>query len=255
MTRNVNSLFLEIANRQGVNALLAATFGFLRTNNIPKRQVLDSIRQSYEVERPKGSVRQYRKLMLAYEDMGIVMSTWFSVPRFLDRDCRPQRLALGSGPRSIGSLVRASRVSISAPVAVEMMRRSPSVKFDESGTLLALRREFVLPNFEIPRAALVIERYLDTLHRNFSPHNRKGILLLERNCHVPKVSLESIAPILRDIKHRGSAYIDSVNGDIEGLRPKRSRPKGTGEMSVHIFAWTRLPRTPKSKLATRANRK
>jgi hypothetical protein len=254
MTRNVDSLFLEIANRQGVNALLTATFGFLRTNNIPKQQVLDAIRQNYDWGR-KGSVRQYRKLVLAYEDMGIVMSTWFSLPRFLDRECRPLRLTLGSGQRSIGSLVRASRVSISARIAVEMMRRSPSVRFDSSGNLLALRREFVLPNFEIPRAALVVERYLDTLHRNFSPHNRKGILLLERNCHVPEVSLESIAPILRDIKKRGSAYIDSVNGDIEGLRPKRSRPKGTGEMSVHIFAWTRLSRTRKTKQGTSANRK
>jgi hypothetical protein len=254
MTRNVDSRFLETANRQGVNALLTAMFGFLRTNNVPKRQVLESIR-NYDVDGPKGSIRQYRKLVLAYEDMGIVMSTWFSVPRFLDKECRPQRLTLGSGPRSIGSLVRASRVSISAPIVVEMMRRSPSVRFDESGNLLALRREFVLPNFEIPRAALVIGRYLDTLHRNFSPHNRKGILLLERNCHVPEVSLESIAPVLRDIKKRGSAYIDSVNGDIEGLRPRRSRPKGTGEMSVHIFAWTRLSKARKAKLATSGNRK
>jgi hypothetical protein len=234
---------------------LTATFEFLRTNNIPKRQVLDSIKQNYDLDGRKGSVRQYRRLVLAYEDMGIVMSTWFSLPRFLDKECRPVRLTLGPGARSIGSLVRASRVSISARVAVEMMRRSPSVKFDSSGNLLALRREFVLPNFEIPRAALVIERYLDTLHRNFSPHNRKGILLLERNCHVPEVSLESIAPILRDIKKRGSAYIDSVNGDIEGLRPKRSRPSRTGEMSVHIFAWTRLPKTRKTILATSANRK
>jgi hypothetical protein len=247
MTKKVDSLFLEVANRQGAYALLAATLAFLRTNNIPKHFVLDSVRKNYDKRNPKGNLRLYRKLVNAYEDMGIVMSVWFSLPRFLDKEYRPLPLVAGSGPRSVGGLVRASRVSISTPIAIELMRRSPSVRLDALGNLIAVRREFVLPDFEIPRAALVMERYLDTLHRNFSPRNRKGVLLLERNCHVPKVNLASITPVLQDIKRRGSAYIDSVNGDIEGLRLKRSRPKGTGEMSVHIFAWTRLSRVRKSK--------
>jgi hypothetical protein len=252
MTRKVNSRFLEIANRQGAYALLTATLAFLRTNNIPKRFVLASVKKNYDEQNPKGNLRQYRRLVNAYEDMGIVMSTWFSLPRFLDREYRPLPLSAGSGPQSVGRLVRASRVSISTSVAIELMRRSPSVRVDASGNLTAVRREFVLPDFEIPRAALVMERYLDTLHRNFSPRKRKGVLLLERNCHVPKVNLASIAPVLRDIKRRGSAYIDSVNGDIEGLRLKRSSSKGTGEMSVHIFAWTRLSRIRKSKRLARS---
>jgi hypothetical protein len=109
----------------------------------------------------------------------------------------------------------------------------------------------VLPDFAIPRAALVMERYLDTLHKNSSPNRRRAVLLLERNCHVPEVNLRTVAPILRDIKKRGSAYIDSVNGDIEGLRKKRSRGKGSGEMSVHIFAWTRLSRSRNPAAKTR----
>jgi hypothetical protein len=111
----------------------------------------------------------------------------------------------------------------------------------------------VLPDFAIPRAALVMERYLDTLRKNSSTNRRKAVLLLERNCHVPEVNLRTVAPILRDIKKRGAAYIDSVNGDIEGLRRKRSTRKGSGEMSVHIFAWTRFsrPRKPKPAAKTR----
>jgi hypothetical protein len=132
-----------------------------------------------------------------------------------------------------------------------MMRHSPSVVVDSIGNLVALRREFVLPDFAIPRAALVIERYLDTLHRNSSRNKKKAVLLLERNCHVPEVNLKTIAPILRDIKKRGSAYIESVNGDMEGLRRKRSTRKGSGEMSVHIFAWTRLSRPRKTRVTAR----
>jgi len=250
MKKNSDSTLLDIVNRQGANALLAATLAFLRINNISKRLILDSVRRNYTRKRPKVSVRQYRNLVRDYEDMGIVMSTWFSLPRFLDKECHPLPLTIFRGRQSIWALVRASRVSISPTVAISLMRRSPSIKTDTLGNLIAQRREFVLPGIAVPRAALVVERYLDTLHRNSSPNKRKRFLLLERNCHVPEVDLRTIAPILRDIKRRGSAYIDSVNGDLEGLRLRRSNRRGAGEMSVHIFAWTRLSRArrPKRKI-------
>jgi hypothetical protein len=248
MTNISDSPFLDVVNHQAANVLLSATLAFLRTNNISKQFILDSIQRNCRHQKPKQDVRVYRRLARAYEDMGIVMSTWFSLPKFLDKECRPLALKSGPGRRSISSLVRASRVSISSRIALDLMRRSPSIQIDSLGNVLALRREFVLPDFAVPRAALVLERYLDTLHKNSSSNRRKTVLLLERNCHVPEVNLMTVAPILRDIKKRGSAYIDSVNGDIEGLRRKRSRRKGSGEMSVHIFAWTRLsrPRKPKS---------
>ena len=250
ITRNSNSALLDVVNRQGASALLTATFGFLRANNISKQQMLDALRQSYDVRKSKANVRGFRKLVRAYEEMGIVMSTWFSLQRFLDSDCRPLPLTAGRGSRSVCSLVRASRVQISTKVAIELMRQSPSISTDALGNLTALRREFVLPGFTVSRAAIVIERYLDTLHRNSSPNNRTTLLLLERNCYVPEVNLRTLAPLLRDIKLRGSAYIDSVNGDIEGLRLTRSRRR-TGEMSVHIFAWTRLSKVRKQKTITR----
>jgi hypothetical protein len=247
MNRSSRSTVMDFVNQQGARALLSATFEFLQANNVPKRFILGSIRQNYRPRETKGGVRQYRRLVRDYEDMGIVMSTWFSLPRFLDNEYRPKPLTTGRGLHSVTNLVRASRVSISASVATELMHRSPSIRADAVGNLVPQRREFVLPGFTVPRAALVIERYLDTLRRNSSPNKRKGILLLERNCYVPEVNLETIAPVLRDIKMRGSAYIDSVNGDIEGLRLKRPRRNRVGEMSVHIFAWTRLSKARKRK--------
>jgi hypothetical protein len=242
MTRNTTSTDTNIVNRQGANALLAATIGFLQTNNISKQLILDSVREHYGLQKPKPNIRRYRRLARAYEAMGTVMSTWFSCPKFLDGDYRPLPLTVGSGSLSLHGLVRASRVSISAAVAIRLMQRSRSIKIDANGNYLPLRREFVLSEFAVPRAALVIERYLDTLNRNSSRNEKKCVLLLERNCHVPSVDMTAMAPILRDIKSRGSAYIESVNGDIEGLRQKGARRKGSGELSVHIFAWTRLSR-------------
>jgi hypothetical protein len=239
--KNSDSPISEIVRHQGANALIAATLEFLNANNIPKQLIVHSVRQYYG-PRKADRVRQYRRLARAYEDMGIVMTTWFSASNFLDSECRPIPLAIRPGPRSVYSLVRAARVSISPALAIELMRKSPCVRVNALGNFVAQRREFVLPDFAVLRAALMIERYLDTLRRNTTPNRKRGVLLLERNCHVPEVNLKTISPILRDIKKRGSAYIDSVNGDIEDLRRKRSRNRGSGELSVHIFAWTRLAR-------------
>jgi hypothetical protein len=244
--KNSSSPVSEIVKYQGATALITATIGFLDANNISERSIVNSVRQYFSPRKAK-SVRQYRRLVRAYEDMGIVMSTWYSASIFLDKECRPLPLAIGHGPRSVYSLVRAARVSISPAYAIRLMRNSPCVGVNAQGNFVAQRREFVLPDFAVLRAALMIERYLDTLHRNTVPNRKKAVLLLERNCHVPEVNLKTISPILRDIKKRGSAYIDSVNGDIEGLRRKRSRQKGSGEMSVHLFAWTRLAKHAKRK--------
>jgi hypothetical protein len=251
MNRKSESTILDSINRQAATAMVAAMLTYLHANNISKKLILSSIRRTYDLQLPKISVKPFRKLVRAYEDMGIIMSTWFSAKKYLDKEFRPIPLSTGSGSRSISNLVRTSRVAVSTKVAIELMRRSPSVKIDASGCLVAQRREFVLPDFAVLRAAVVVERYLDTLQRNSSPSKRKGVLLLERNCHVPEVDLKTIAPILRDIKRRGSAYIDSVNGDIEVLRLKRSRRKGAGEMSVHIFAWTRLSKARNTKRTSR----
>jgi hypothetical protein len=241
----------DSANQQGAAALLAATFSFLRRNNISKESISDCLRQHHGRRKDHMGVRKYRRLVRAYEDMGIIMSAWYSLPRFLDKESRPLPLKAGRGPLSVASLVRASRVRISATGAVELMRRSPSVRIDDSENFIALRRAFVLPDFEIPRAALVIERYLDTLRINSSARRNGSTLLLERNCHVPDMNLGRITPILRDIRGRGMAFIDSVDGDIEAHRIRRFRRKGVGELGVLVFAWTRSSKSRPSKSNTK----
>jgi hypothetical protein len=239
MPKNTRQPALERANRQGAAALLAATFSYLLSNDISRKYILQIARQHCLGKKGQERVSQYAKFVRAYEDMGMIMSAWFSLPQFLDRDGRPLPLKAMRGPRSIPSLVRSSRVSISAAQAAELMKQSPSVGIDDRGNYVALKRVFFLPNFEIPRAALVIERYLDTLRRNSSAHKKGTTLLLERNCHVPEIDLTRIAPILRDIKGRGTAFMDSVDGDIEADRARKSKRKGVGELGVFVFAWTR----------------
>jgi hypothetical protein len=239
----------DAMKEQSAIALLSATLGFLRRNKIPRHVVLESVKQNYGPNRSSSSLRRYRRLVRSYEEMGLVMATWFSLPRFLDQESRPAPLALTGGRKSVAALVRASRVSISPATAIKFMLRSPSVKVLESNDVIALRPEFVLPNFEIPRAALVVERYLDTLSRNSSTSKRRTILLLERNCHVPEVNLRNIKPILRDVKGRGVAFMKAVDGDIESRRSRGTKPRRVGEMSVHIFAWTRHSRSRKPSAA------
>ena len=252
MKKNLSSSFSAVANQQAATALLTATIAFLVRNKVSKKRILDSARQQLGAQKVAERVNQYRRLVRTYEDMGTVMSTWFSLPRFLDRESRPLPLTSTHGPQSIPSLVRYSNVKISPALAVDLMRRSPSVRIDAFGKFVAAKRVFVLPDFEVPRAALVIERYLDTLRKNSSAHRNSTTPLLERNCHVPEIDLKRIAPILRDIKGRGTAFMDSVDGDIEAHRNRRSRKKGrVGELGVLVFAWTRPTEIRRSKIKSR----
>jgi len=247
MSKRVRPSLSELAIQQAAAALLAATFSFLSRNNISKKVILESVRRHHAHQRSHTRASQYKQLISAYQDMGTIMSGWFSMPKFLDRNSLPLRLSAGKGPRSIRDLVRSSRVKISAAHALELMRRSPSVRIDSDGKLVAIKRVFVLPDFEVPRAALVIDRYLDTLRRNSSAQKTGTTLLLERNCHVREVNLKRVTPVLRDIKGRGTAFMDSVDGDIEAHRIRRFRQKGVGELGVLIFAWTRPSKSRRSK--------
>jgi hypothetical protein len=239
----------ELAIQEAAAVLVEATCEFLRRNRISKTMIMKSVRRA---RRSHGGVRQYRKLVRAYEDMGMVMSTWYSQPRFLDSEGRPLPLTAGRGILSISNLIRLSRVKISVALALELLRQSPSVQIDALGRFIAVKRMFVLPDFEVPRAALVIERYLDTLRKNYSAQKNGASLLLERNCHVPEIDVRRISPILRDIKERGTAFMDSVDGDIEAFRTQRSSQRVVGELGVLIFAWTR-PSTPRRSKASLVN--
>ncbi|MGO9988687.1 MAG: hypothetical protein ACLPSY_07925 [Steroidobacteraceae bacterium] len=239
MTNDTYTAQFKLANQQGARALLIATFDFLNTNNISVKEILKYAREHRIGQKANGKFGTYKKMLRAYEDMGVLMSTWFSQPRFLDKSGSPLSLTVAPGPHSIANLIRFSRVRVATPLALDLMRRSPSVKFNADGTLLALRRVFVLPEFEVPRAALVIERYLDTLRRNASGRKKETTLLLERSCHASEVDLRKIALILRDIKGRGTAFMDSVDGEIEACRRQRSKRHSVGKLGVLVFAWSR----------------
>jgi hypothetical protein len=225
--------------QQAANALLGATYDFLRKNNISKATIFKFIRQSADRHRRASNLKVYRELEQAQEDMGLIIGTWFSHPKFLDSSGNPLPLSVGSGPKSISQLVRVSGVQIQASAAVQLMRQSRSVKLTDDGNLLALRRAFVLPKLEVIRAAFVIERYLDTLTDIASGQKKVLPFLLERSCHVSKVDLAKAIPLLRDIEHRGTAFMDSIDGELEARRLRGSKNKNMGEVGVHVFLWTR----------------
>jgi hypothetical protein len=219
---------------EGARALLSATHDFLRANNVSKE-----VFQTRSKKNKQSDLNMYRKMTRAYRDVAILMATWFTNPKFLDKFGQPIALSAASGPRSLAGLIRYSRVRVPRYLAMEMMLSSPSIRLNANGTLTALRRVLVLPEFQVPRAALVVERYLDTLHRNHSRRGEKTVSLLERNCFVSDIDLTRIAPTLRDIKQRGAAFMDAVDGEIESCRPRRINRKASGELGVVVFAWTR----------------
>jgi hypothetical protein len=197
MTRTGKATLRLNLNQQGANALLAATFEFLRHNNIGTKSIVDFTRKYHSRHQRGLSLSLYKELVRTYDDMGVIMATWFSDPKFLDPLGNPLPLSQGKGSNTITQLIRCSGARVKASVAVELMRQSPSIKINKDGTVFALRRVFVLPKFEVPRAAFVVERYLDTLQKNELGRKRQTPLLLERSCYVSEVDLTTIAPMLR----------------------------------------------------------
>ena len=224
-------------NQQGANALLAATFEFLRRNNISKKFIQDFAR-TYPTQNQLGrNSRVYKELELAQESMGRIMGTWFSHPKFLDVSGRPRPLTAGKGENSIAHLVRVSGAKIQAAVAIQFMRQSPCIKFTVDGQLIALKRVFVFPKLEVPRAAFVVERYLETVLQIASDRKKDAPLLMERSCHVSEVDLANAIPMLRNLESRVTAFLDAIDGDLEGRRLRRSKRKSVGELGIHVFVW------------------
>lgn len=237
-------------NEQGAIALLMATFEFLQHNGISSKYIVSAAHDYQRNERYKSRTHQYSALQLAYEKMGTLMATWFSDPRFLDAYGNPLPLSKAKGAKSIASLIRASRTKIDISAAVSLMEKSPSIKTDTNGNVSALKRVFVLPELEVPRAAFVVERYLETLQRNKRAREGRKTLLLERSSHVSEVDLNVISPLVRDIESRGTAFLDSIDGEVEGQRLRRAGGKAVGEMGVLVFAWTKPSsrKTPKARI-------
>jgi hypothetical protein len=228
-------------NQQGANALLAATFEFLLGNNISKKFIKDFARNFPKQNKLGRNSRIYRALEVAQENMGRIMGTWFSNPKFLDAAGNPRPLSAGKGVNSIAHLVRVSGAKIQPAVAIQFMRQSPCIKFTLDGRLMALKRVFNLP-MEVPRAAFIVERYLETILQIASDRKKDAPLLMERSCHVSKVDLAKAIPMLRNLESRGTAFLDAIDGDLEGRRLRRSKRKSVGELGIHVFVWRKFTR-------------
>lgn len=231
-------IFIDL-NQQGATALLCATFDFLERNDISSESIVEFAKKYSAHRHGRKKLKTYQEVVVAYENMGVLMSTWFSDPKFLDDQGNPIPLSPKRGRQSLSNLIRASGAAVETSAALNLMYQSPSVQVTTDGLLHALRRVFVLPNLEVPRAAFVVERYLDTLKRNATSRNKNATLLLERSCHVSAVNLGSVPPVIRDIEHQGTAFLDSIDGEIESQRLRRAKRKGVAEVGVLVFAWAR----------------
>jgi hypothetical protein len=220
-----------VLKEQAAKVLIGAMHEFLQRNKIP-----EEIIRGYKGSDLGANTRRYRRLMRIWEYTGVLMATWYSDPKFLDQFGNPIPLP----PKSISRLIRASHVTISAREALQLMRSSPSVKTNDDGHLIPLRKVLVLPDSEVPRAALVVERFLDTLYRNASLR-KYNATLLERSCRASGVDLRGSASMLRDIKEQGGSFMDAVDGEIEARRMCRPKRNGVrlGELGVVVFAWVR----------------
>jgi hypothetical protein len=240
-----SQLISEVFNAEAAEILFSAVVSFLRKNNLDPKLILESAkhaqRNAVNAKR-SNAVRQLRSVLRVYEEMGGIVATWYSHPRFLDATGNPKPLIIGRGPCTIQNLIRCSGVDVPQSVVVDLMHMSPTITINDRGELLAISRFFSLPGFELLRAGLVMERFLETLYRNSKFKDERSKLIFERSCYADSIGKRKVARLLRDIKQRGSAFMDSVDGQIELNRSRTSKRRDLSELGVFLFAWMRPPR-------------
>src|ERR1700753_3772635 len=122
MTKKTTPPLNVLVREQAAKALLKATYDFLRRNNINGKATHAHKWSRSPIQNDDKDLKLYREAMRAYENMGVLMATWFSNLKFLDSFGNPMALTASRGPRSISNLIRQSGVRISAKVAIELLR-------------------------------------------------------------------------------------------------------------------------------------
>lgn len=240
-----SQLISEVFKAEAAEILFGAVVSFLRKNKLDSKMILRAAKhaeQNTVKVRRNSAVRQFRSVLRVYEEMGGIIATWYSHPKFLDAAGNPKPLSVGRGSFTILNLIRSSGADVPHSVVVELMYMSPTITINDRGELLAISRFFSLPGFELLRAGLVIERFLETLYRNSKVIDERSKLIFERSCYANSIGMRKVGRLLRDIKQRGSAFMDSVDGQIELNRSRTSKRSDLSELGVFLFAWMRPPR-------------
>lgn len=227
---------------EAAEILFGAVIKFLQKNKVEPKRILSSASRAQLLaggRRAGNGGRKLRSILRVYEEMGTIVATWFSNPQFLDKSGNPLPLSLGRGPHTIQNLVRVSGAKVPSAVVIDLMQLSPTITKNERGEFWVNSRFFSLPGFELLRAGIVIDRFLETLYRNSEAGDERSKLIFERSCYANRIGLRKVARLLRDIKQRGTAFMDSVDGQIEANRSKSSKQINPGELGVFMFAWMR----------------
>lgn len=246
MKKPINEQMIDSACNQACDVLIAEVLRFLLRTGISKQQIQESINATLKRSRRVRIQSAFCSISQAYEELGSVLSTWFDSPEFLESDGSPAILSLKNGPRSLQHLLRKADVSLSLSDAITLLKMSPSVSISKDA-IVANRRVFVVPRFDLTRAALVVPRYLETLTTNSAAHQSNTVKLLERQCTASKIDAKLIAPILRNIKEQGTSFVDSIDGQIESSKSRRKKPRSRAQIGLLVFAWAAKPKFRRSR--------
>jgi len=242
------------ATRQAAECLLIAVHKFLQRNRAIGSGPDLALAPNVTDRRSKRSAHQFRRAARAYEAMGMIIATWYTHPEFLDSNGQPTALSINGRVRSLSSLIRRSRCKLTRGIVLDLFQRSSSIGFTSDGLIVALKRDFHLPGFELIRAALWVERFLDTIQRNLDANFTAIKPVMEMSCYVSDVNAKRVAPLLRDIRQKGAAFMDSVDGAIEWSRVGRKSDIGI-EVGACAFAWTRGSQRKSNRKASRTQRR
>lgn len=237
MKAELTPAVMNLARSQAGEILTHEFVKYLKANGVPNVSILKWANAALQ-GKDIVACEEFNFVTKAYEDAGTLMSTWFDNPEFLDMNGSPVRLTINPGPNSLGRLVKASRKRISASMAIALMRSSPSVRIGRK-YLKAVRRVFVLRDFDFTRAAITIPRYLSTLTFNAVNRSAGKRRLIERQCSIRGTGLNQLKPLLQNIRVQGAAFVDSIDGQMEAAKLASKKSSVSAEIGLLVFAWVK----------------
>ncbi len=235
----------KLLHEGAAEALINSVYQYLIFNNIDPKWIESHLATLNRRSASKVHSNKFRAAFRAYEDMGAIIATWFADPAFLDKDGSPAPLSAGKGRTSIKKLLLAAGSELSTLAVKRLLQESPSIRKIGEDSFIPISRVFMLPSFELLRAATVVERFLETLKSNSEASMKGSPLMFERSSYAHDIDLKSVMKLLRDIKSRGTGFMNGVDGEIEAQRNKRrSGEKKDVELGVFTFVWARPTRKP-----------
>ena len=208
--------------------LLEPTIGFLYKSGLSKKQLLAECRSAIRKASTKHSALSVVHVGFRKETIDIV-NRWLRDPRYLNHNGRPDDLPL-TGPRSVGSLVKACSVAVTPDKALSQLLEFDIVKRVASRRYRLVRRSMDFAHSDYlpfePNLRFLVDATRAATNRlqDSKATNRLFWQCADNSRIHPRHTKEFLA----FIRHRGLSFMHEVNDWLDEHETIKARVSKSG---------------------------